>query len=328
MTTSFKQFICTVTVLVSIFITVGATGRQRSMMRIVDYNLLEGMTLDSKNEYENFINWVNEQNPDILALEETNGISEEQLQGLAAKWGHPYVATNCNYPGASSYPVAITSKYELEDLQHIVGDVHHGGIAARINGVEVVVLHLYPFAELKHKLRWADPQDLDMDGDKDGDDFRIHELQVYMNATQGRNDGQDGQSGNGITNGKSRKNGITNGKSRKNGKNNIPVLIMGDFNSHSPLDKEHDQNKHSYNVHSWMLDHYQDLLKIKHPEWVRTYPTIWKGWHPGANEYRIDYIYGSKNIKKRDIRRVEVIHDEFTENYSDHYPILLDITIN
>ena len=76
-------------------------------LKVLSYNVLEGMKLDKANDYNNFVTWVSEQAPDIMAIEETNGFTKEKLTALSARWGHPY-AEMCKESG---YPVSITSKF-------------------------------------------------------------------------------------------------------------------------------------------------------------------------------------------------------------------------
>lgn len=264
-------------------------------LKIVSYNILEGMKLDAENGYSNFVEWVKAQNPDILALEEANGFNIEKLTPLAEQWGHKYVATNCEYPGASTYPVALTSRYEMKDLRHIVDNVYHGGIHATIEGVEVTVIHLYPFGDIRDNVDWDKHSDIDSDGDIDGDDYRLHEANVYMEET------------------------ILKEPSKPN------WLLMGDFNSVSPLDKEHHTSNFSYAVNERVLEVYTDMLKEMHNEYCHTTPTVYGGWNDSRTDgKRIDFIYGSKALS-REILKADIIYDEFTDNYSDHYPVVLEI---
>lgn len=113
-------------------------------LKVLSYNVLEGMKLDKANNYNNFVTWVNEQAPDIMAIEETNGFTTEKLTALSARWGHNY-AEMCKESG---YPVSITSKYPIEVVSRILDGVWHGGIHVKIKGINILVLHLYPFRTL------------------------------------------------------------------------------------------------------------------------------------------------------------------------------------
>ena len=60
-------------------------------LKVLSYNVLEGMKLDKANDYNNFVTWVSEQAPDIMAIEETNGFTKEKLTALSAQIGRAHV---------------------------------------------------------------------------------------------------------------------------------------------------------------------------------------------------------------------------------------------
>lgn len=119
------------------------TSVQPETLRFINYNILEGMKLDKGQNFDNFVEWVKEKDPDFMALCECNYFTEESLTALANRYGHPY-AVLCKETG---YPVGLTSKYPIELRNRLLEDVPlwHGAIHARIKDINVVVLHLYPF---------------------------------------------------------------------------------------------------------------------------------------------------------------------------------------
>ena len=137
-------------------------------LKVLSYNVLEGMKLDKANDYNNFVTWVSEQAPDIMAIEETNGFTKEKLTALSARWGHPY-AEMCKESG---YPVSITSKYPIEVVSRILDGVWHGGIHVKIKGINILVLHLYPFSYTPSGSNAAN-----------GDAYRLEEIQTYLDNT-------------------------------------------------------------------------------------------------------------------------------------------------
>ena len=101
------------------------------------------MKLDKAQNFDNFVDWVKEKDPDFMALCECNAFTEESLTALAGRYGHPY-AILCKESG---FPVGLTSKYPIELRNRLLEDVPlwHGAIHTRIKDINVVVLHLYPF---------------------------------------------------------------------------------------------------------------------------------------------------------------------------------------
>ena len=48
------------------------------------------MKLDKAQNFDNFVDWVKEKDPDFMALCECNAFTEESLTALAGRYGHPY----------------------------------------------------------------------------------------------------------------------------------------------------------------------------------------------------------------------------------------------
>jgi len=124
-------------------------------LRVISYNIMVGFKVDGETRgkldtarLKLAKQWIAAKEPDVVALQELNGISEDQLATIARAWGHAHVKI-CT--GASNYKVGITSKTPLSDIK-----VHeekgkgrpflHGLLAARTRGVGFVVLHHNPFA--------------------------------------------------------------------------------------------------------------------------------------------------------------------------------------
>ena len=137
-------------------------------LRLISYNILEGMKLDQTTGKTELAAWVRSMNPDILALQEANRFTQESLERLAASYGHPYVVTNIKK--GDNYPVALTSKYPVEVIAKITEGVSHGAIHARIRGVNIVVLHLWPHATGSN-------------GYADGNSYRMAEITAFLDGT-------------------------------------------------------------------------------------------------------------------------------------------------
>lgn len=138
-------------------------------LRVISYNILEGMKEDKKNNYDNFVAWLKKHDPDILALQEVNGFTQKSLEALAERYGHPYVITNVKI--GDNYPVALTSKHPIQSRRRITKHVSHGAIFARIKDVNVVVGHLWP------QKYWYDKED------GRGDEYREQEVRIFLDST-------------------------------------------------------------------------------------------------------------------------------------------------
>ena len=268
-------------------------------LKIISYNVYNGMKLDESEGKQKYIDWAKAQDADIIAWQEMNFFTREKLEKFAASYGHKYAVLLKESPeDAAFFPVAITSKYPIVNVNKVVDNLWHGALYADIGNYHFVVTHMNPFWTAK----------------------RIDEINLIIDSIKYSRDPK--------------------GK----------WIIAGDLNSFSPADKsDYDKStlledikekqkkrpilenlvdgKLSYTVQQNLLDAgFIDALKIKHKEFVATAPT--KVFYDQASvPLRYDYIYVSPPLKNNVID-VEVIKDDFTDKYSDHYPVQMIIKNN
>ncbi|WP_294884736.1 endonuclease/exonuclease/phosphatase family protein [uncultured Gilliamella sp.] len=268
-------------------------------LKIISYNVYNGMKLDESEGKQKYIDWAKAQDADIIAWQEMNFFTREKLEKFAASYGHKYAVLLKESPeDAAFFPVAITSKYPIVNVNKVVDNLWHGALYADIGNYHFVITHMNPFWTAK----------------------RIDEINLIIDSIKYSRDPK--------------------GK----------WIIAGDLNSFSPADKsDYDKStlledikekqkkrpilenlvdgKLSYTVQQNLLDAgFIDALKIKHKEFVATAPT--KVFYDQASvPLRYDYIYVSPPLKNNVID-VEVIKDDFTDKYSDHYPVQMIIKNN
>ncbi|MEG0806786.1 MAG: endonuclease/exonuclease/phosphatase family protein [Alistipes sp.] len=258
------------------------TETEPETFRFISYNILEGMKLDKDNNFDNFVAWVQAKDPDFMALQECNGLTQETLTALAARYGHPH-ALVCKEEG---YSVGLTSKYPIELRNRLLSTeenplpLYHGAIFTRIKDINVVVLHLYPFGAA-------------LDGMPNGDAYRTREINYILDNTIRRYPAE-------------------------------PLWLMsGDFNSYSAKDADALGERY-YDTHNTVLQSgYYDVIRDRHNYFMRTTPTVYGKWVEGVVGSRLDFIYCSKNIL-RQMTSSDIIYDDFTNNYSDHYPVMIE----
>lgn len=280
---------------------------QKKTLKLISYNVYWGMRQDSTENKSKFAEWIRQQDPDILALQEMNGFTAKiyefapkganpnNLRKLAESYGHPYVvivrepATD----GSVSFPVAITSKYPITNVRRVLDNNIHGFIEAEIEGFHFIVTHFHPFSSEKRG-------------------YEVDQILATMKSKPA----------------------------------DTKWLFMGDLNSVSPLDKSayannrvrdfiredrkkrpHNQNlgkddELDYTIQQRILDAgFIDAFKHFHPQFEASAPT--KLFYDQAKDpLRYDYLYVSGNMKK-DIVKCDLIKDSFTDYYSDHYPVVL-----
>jgi len=268
---------------------------QENKLRIISYNIFVGMQLDTAAGKPNFTAWLREMQPDILALQEVTGFTQASLEKLAKDYGHPYAVLLVE---GEKYPVALTSKYPIVNVQKISDNMDRGFIIARIRDINVVCLHFTPFDYRKHR------EEADL-------------LLAYIKAQPSRQ----------------------------------RWIVMGDFNTVSPADSTHYsdgrmvanytayEKKYApikkladgqldYTVIGKVLDNgFTDAVRLKAPVFVKTvHPKRFEPKTGTDASSRIDFIFVSKDLVKN-IAAARVLTDSFTDQYSDHYPVLLDLNL-
>lgn len=110
-------------------------------IKLVAYNVLYGMEYDIKNNWDNFVKWVKEQDPDILCLEEAL-FDRAEFADLAKRFGHEYYYL-CDIRPTTS--VGITSKYPIEliDDQLCSDGYIRAAFWVKVVGLNIIPLHLY-----------------------------------------------------------------------------------------------------------------------------------------------------------------------------------------
>lgn len=266
---------------------------QHNQLKFLSYNILEGMKMDPAPDKPVFAAWLNKLDADVVAFQEATGFTQSSLEKLALSYGHPYAVLLIE---GEKFPVAITSKYPINNVKKITDNMDRGFILAEINGYQVAVLHFTPFDYRK----------------------RRQEVALFLAEVKGL-------------------------------KKDKKWVIMGDFNTVSPVDAEAyadgklvenyinyekkyapilklADGKIDYTVIQAVMDQgFIDALKLKHPTFIKTvHPKAFEPKNGPDVPSRIDFIFVSPDLKKK-VNSIEVIKDDFTDARSDHYPVLMTI---
>jgi len=273
-------------------------------LRLISFNIQNGMWADQGNNYDNFVAWVKRYDPDICCFQEASSIYtddasassarrdrylpykgkylvpsptlDEEPTGwleLAARWGHTYVVIGAHQ---DNFPVVFTSKFPIETVQKLGGDeLSHGGVHVKIKGINLIGLHLWPQKYGKGEATTGNG----------GNAYRLSEIQTILRRT-------------------------INSAEYYTEKR---WLVMGDFNSNLTSDVSKEMNANSFSC----------IITENH-----NYTTS-----------RIDYIYATSEMQ-RCVVRSEIVRDGFAHSetlqgyngqtwwkYSDHYPLLVNFEI-
>lgn len=298
------------------------SARGKEHLRLLYWNIQNGMWADQCRNYDRFVEWVESMSPDICVWCEAQSIyksgTAEKLDPkeryltdgwaeLAARYGHKYW-----YVGGhrDNYPQVITSRYPIENVLRIVGQrpdsvVSHGAGWACVevagNKINIVTLHTWPQAWAFEAANREQSR-----AEHGGDAYRRMEIEYVCTHTIGTQPDADKQL----------------------------WMMMGDFNSRSRKDNYiygYPDNDSRLWVHDYVLQEtpYIDVVAEKHEGEFRS---------STAGKSRIDFVYCTPPLFEC-VTEADVVYDAYTEpvrdslglsNFyypSDHRPIVVDFEL-
>ncbi|MCQ2156011.1 MAG: endonuclease [Bacteroidales bacterium] len=317
-------------ILAALALQISAAAGEPQNLRLLYWNIQNGMWADQGNNYDAFVEYVNYINPDIcvwceakthyktnspVSFKETDDLYlPAYWNELAARYGHNYV-----YVGGERdfFPQVITSRYPIENVERMVGDdnvvISRGAGWAKINvggrDINIVTMHTWPQKYnfgLREKSR---EEQRESEARAEGDRYRAKEVEWVCNHTI---------------------------NSVKKAKKQL-WMMMGDMNSRSRRDNA---------KYGWPEDSPKFLAQDYSAHHTPYVDVVFKWFGPKdlqythANKHRIDYVYCTPALYKM-VSGVEVIHTGFPANHkvtgpaakkrfyypSDHFPILVDFKI-
>ena len=299
----------------------------KKTLRVLYWNIQNGMWAEQDREYASFVEWVKKKNPDICIFAEAStiyydGTDKERpwedrylpahWDELAARWGHTSV-----FMGAQrdNYPQVITSRYKIDSVDTFRGVrpdtvVSHGAGWARIQleGIDkplnIVCCHLRPFA-----YGYGVPKEKRKESSAkyEGDQHRKKEAMYLLNHTVLTSSDPSGEY----------------------------WLMAGDFNSRSR--KDNFKYKYSDAAPSFVVQDY--MMSARSPYYdvvAESFPGIWCPSH--INGSRIDYVFVTKALLDA-CKEVYTNTDSYTSPArsgnvdrfwapSDHFPIIVDFNLS
>lgn len=311
------------TLLLMAFLAVCATlpaGAKGNGVRLLYWNVQNGMWDGQTDDYQRFTTWVAAQKPDICVwceaqkLYVTNTSKSEReteqecldrWKRLAARYGHQYIYLSAH---PDNYPQLLTSRYPMESEKLIEGNadtiVCHGASWYKVRLgkklVNLVTLHTWPQgygfkvpAEKREESRARN----------EGDLFRRVEMEYICKETI-----------------------LFHPNAQKE-----LWAMMGDFNSRSRTDNslyQYPENSTKFLVHDYIRKEtpYVDIIKEMYPD------SVVSSTGGGA---RIDFMYLTPALRKK-VKHATIAVDDYTRpvrnpqnisNFwhpSDHLPIIVD----
>ncbi|WP_257669319.1 endonuclease/exonuclease/phosphatase family protein [Parapedobacter tibetensis] len=256
--------------------------------KVLSYNVLKGLQQDTVIHKE-YVDWVKEIDPDLIAYQEMNGFTQESIEEFASKYGHPYAVTS----KVDGFPVALSSKHPIVKVEKVVANMWHAYLYANINDVHVFVVHFSPFSYVKRQFEMKEIM-------ARAALIPSHEKIIIM----------------GDFNSLSSKDSITYNQNLQAWLEQLKTREV----QHDHIRNLND-NKLDYSVMEIAEDMgYHDLMHqhtgiFKHSIPTERYAT------PTSVRNRIDYILANSALADQ-LKSIDIIHDEATHHMSDHYPVL------
>ena len=276
--------------ILAIFILPVSAGNiySQKTLKILSYNVLEGLKNDSA-MMDQFVSWANKLDPDIIGFQEMNNFTQQKLEVFAARYGHNYAVQS----KTEGYPVALTSKYPIVNVQKVVDNMHHVYLVADINNINVIVIHFSPFSYQKRQLEVKEIL-------ARADLFPKNEMTVIM--------------------------GDFNSLSERD----AAYYVEEDLNAQK---EREEKESHIRNLNNGQFDYsvtnamekagFQDILLKFHKDFQPTIPT---DKYKRRFSKRIDFVYVNPKLGKNAIS-AEIIRDNVTDNISDHYPVFVTFNL-
>lgn len=301
-----------------LMLAVPTSGRD---LKVLYWNIQNGMWADQENNYDNFVEYVKSQDPDICVWCEAEsryrtGTNVKMTEYdefylpwnwdfLARRYGHQYVLV-CGK--RDTFPQVITSKYPVRIVKRVNGNgddivvVHGAGWAqVEVGGKEIniVTLHTWP-----QRYAYNAENQAESGKKQEGDVFRAKEMKYICDQTIGT---------------------VPDAASQY-------WMMLGDFNAVSRVDNSiygFDEDNKAFLVHDYVSGNtpYIDIVDRLHPG------DFQKSTFSGR---RIDFIYMTEPLFRK-VRSAEIIHDGYPTSCrdprgvtkfcypSDHYPIIVNI---
>lgn len=252
--------------------------------KILSYNVLMGFQNDSIKKTD-YINWVKQLDPDIVAYQEMNEFTPESIRKFAAQYGHPYAVIS----KTDGFPVALSSKYPIVNVQKVVDNMHHAYLYANINNINVIVIHFSPFSYQKrqYEVREVLARAALIPG---------NEKVVIMGDFNSLSQSDDAAYSEAFVN------------------------VLKEWEAKTDHIRNLNNGKLDYTVTGAMEKAgYKDAVRLFHSDFQFSIPTK---KHGSKFLHRIDYMWVNPKIEKY-IKSANFIYDEVTDRISDHYPLLV-----
>lgn len=270
-------------------------------LRVLTYNIWNGFDWGkSLDRQAKTVNWIASQKPDVVALQELCGYTEEKLKEDAKKWGHHYSLILKE----DGYPVGITSNKPIALVEKVKIGLWHGMLHAKTHGIDFFVVHLSP---ADRDIRYKEAELIN---------DRILKSEAVDFLVLGDFNAHSPFDGDYDLRDQSLLNRVRKGDVKNEKHNNL-------------LDSEFDYSVMSLFISLPLIDLSQKFIK---PSERFTFPAgaLIGNWQTAEevqrNRHRIDYIMASRSMALK-CTSSQIFNGKDTDLLSDHYPVMATFKI-
>ncbi len=119
---------------------VSGQAEQSQVLKVITHNVWYGFTKKSEPRHGEWKQWLAQQLPDVVSLQELNGFSPKDLAEDAQSWGHSY----SEILKKGGFPTGITSRYPISHVRRTQEGFHHGLLRCQIRDIWFYVVHFHP----------------------------------------------------------------------------------------------------------------------------------------------------------------------------------------
>lgn len=273
--------------------------RNKGEMKFISYNVLHGFNNDRSLE-QRYVDWIAKENPDVIAYQELNGYTQDSLENLGKRYGHPYAILNTGV----THPIGITSRYPIVMVQQVTTNMWHSYLYGNINGVHFFITHLSPFEVnirradidriLAHVKLIPATEKIVIAGD--------------FNALAAADSAQYGQA---------LLSALLKTEGKLQAKSGLPIVKYKTIYYNNL-----DNGRLDYTVTNRMIQAgFKDSFYLTNTNYKHSAPTKGHAAEHGKR-IRIDYIWVNRPMAAQ-LKSADIVQDEETNQLSDHYPVYI-----
>ncbi len=261
--------------------------------RVITYNVWYGFT-KAPDRKARWIQWMQDQAPDVVSLQELNEYTHEQLAEDAKLWGHQF----SELLKKDGFPTGVTSKYPIEDVQRLREGFQHGLLRVKIEGMYFYIIHLHhgnaAVRDQEVDLILADIQSLPLDARVIlAGDFNTFSPDDSAYYAHGR---------------------LEQFFREREEAFNEPNLHEG---------------KLDYNAIQKLMDRglidTEEKMRPAAYAFTGSYPTLIEKEGEHGDQRRLDYVFVNQVLADQ-VKRATIVADDTTQTLSDHLPVVVDFS--